>query len=267
MKPPSKVITLMTDFGTGDPFVAEMKGTILKICPDARIVDLTHDIPPFDVRKAAFLLARSFDKFPEGTVHVVVVDPGVGTPRKPVLIVTRRYYFVGPDNGVLSLAASKDGIEEVREIASKDFMLPVVSSTFHGRDIFAPTAARLACGFPPSEAGPLLDSLSRIEFPAPKREGESVVGEVIYVDRFGNLVTNVPPNALDFKEGAKYLVEVGGRTLEVPFLKSYGFAEEGELLLTIGSFDLIELAANLRNASRMLGIREGAEIKITPKSP
>jgi S-adenosylmethionine hydrolase len=177
------IISLTTDFGLGDPYVAEMKAVILRISAEARIVDLSHGIKKYDVGMGAFALACAAPYFPEGTFHVAVVDPHVGTERQPIIIQTRKGYYVGPDNGVLALAARNDGgPESIHKIANPRLILPQVSSTFHGRDIFAPAAAHLANGTPPAEFGPKISKINNYAFTQVAKEREVLVGEVIHTD-------------------------------------------------------------------------------------
>jgi S-adenosylmethionine hydrolase len=186
------IVTLTTDFGLRDSFIGAMKGVLLTRCPDVDIVDICHEIPPHDILAGAVRLASAAPYFPVGTVHLAVVDPGVGSGRRAVAISARGHYFVGPDNGVLTLAApAGPGPRRSVLISRPDLWLAKPSNTFHGRDILAPVAAYVACGGSIADLGPLVDSLVELKRPLPERVGESVVGAVLDVDRFGNLVTNV----------------------------------------------------------------------------
>jgi S-adenosylmethionine hydrolase len=182
------MITLTTDFGLKDPYVAEMKGAILTINPKATIVDLSHGVNKFDVRVGAFMLASATPYFPEGTVHLAVIDPGVGTERRAIVVQTKRSFFVGPDNGVLMLAAKKEGVKQIHQLTNPKFMLPQVSSTFHGRDIFAPAAAYLDQGVQAKEFGPEITDVVTPKFAAVEHRGDVLVGEVLDVDDFGNVI-------------------------------------------------------------------------------
>ncbi|MCG8584058.1 MAG: SAM-dependent chlorinase/fluorinase, partial [Pirellulales bacterium] len=195
-------ISLTTDFGTRDWFVGAMKGVIAGIAPKARVIDVTHEITPGDPRGGAFALAAACEFFPRGTVHVAVVDPGVGGARRPVAIRTRRFVFIGPDNGVLWPAATRDGVKSVRELANRRMFPGPVSMTFHGRDIFCPVAARLASGAAFSKVGPKIDDPAELTLPAAERLGDRVAGEVTWIDRFGNLITNIPTTDLREFAGA-----------------------------------------------------------------
>ncbi|RLF24401.1 MAG: hypothetical protein DRN15_03170 [Thermoprotei archaeon] len=266
MTPP--VITLLTDFGTRDPYVAAMKGVILSICPEARIVDLTHDIEKHDIRQAAFVLLSCYKYFPRGTIHVVVVDPGVGTRRRAVVIKTRRYFFVGPDNGVLQPAACDDNIVECREISNTLLMRSSISRTFHGRDVFAPVAAYIAKGVPLRFIGPEVEpeTLVKLYTPTARVEMRSIEGRVIYIDSFGNVVTNIDANTLR-KIGVHYGdivgISVGRRHIVVKLCRTYGEVGKGELLALIDSFNYLEIAVNQGKASEILGARIGDRVRVT----
>jgi S-adenosylmethionine hydrolase len=188
---PTRIITLTTDFGLKDPYAAEMKAAILSLCPNAAIVDITHQIEKFNTRIGVYVLASAAPYFPEGTIHVAVVDPGVGTRRRPILIQTQRGFFVGPDNGLLISAAEHQGIKRIHEITNPRLMLPKVSSTFHGRDVFAPAAAHLANGVHPTEFGREIREIARPEFTKVTRRKDMLIGEVLHVDNFGNIITNI----------------------------------------------------------------------------
>ena len=194
----SKIITLTTDFGTSDPYVGIMKGVILSINPKAKIIDITHSIPPQDIISAGVTIKNSFSFFPEKTIHLAVVDPGVGSKRSPLLIKTEKYFFIGPDNGLFSSIISNEKIENIVKITNKNYFLKKVSRTFHGRDIFAPVTAHLSTGKRPDTFGPDLKNPIITPFPKPcivnKNEAE---GEVIHIDRFGNLLTNISTSFIE----------------------------------------------------------------------
>jgi S-adenosylmethionine hydrolase len=234
------VITLLTDFGYQDPYVGIMKGVILGICPDARIVDLTHEVIPYRIAQAAFHLQQSWPYFPVGSIHVVVVDPGVGTTRRPILMQAGGHYFIGPDNGVFSMLTHT----VVRQIVIDG---PPASHTFHGRDIFAPTAARLASGAAPDELGTPVSDPVRLRF-AP--------GTVLHIDHFGNVITNL--QAADFHGSLScnsQLIQKRAAT--------YADVPPGELFLIEGSSGYIEIALNQGSAAERLGINVGAVLGIT----
>ncbi|HNR30657.1 MAG TPA: SAM-dependent chlorinase/fluorinase [Candidatus Hydrogenedentes bacterium] len=254
------LITLTTDFGTRDSYVAAIKGVIHRVCPDARIEDLTHDIPPQDVWEAAFFLAGAAPWFPVGTVHLVVIDPGVGTARRPIAAAAGGQVFVCPDNGVLTVVLDRCDLERAHVIKNAAFMLPAVSATFHGRDIFAPAAARLAGGADIASAGPEVDRIVLLEVPDPKRRAGGVIeGEIIHVDRFGNAVTNIPDTMLD--RAVAHTFEAGGTAI-ASLSRTYGDAEPGAPLALIGSSGRLEIAINQGNAAEVLGLGRGMAVRV-----
>ncbi len=260
-----RVITLLTDFGVKDHYVASMKGVILSICPTATIVDISHEVPKYSVRTAAFLLKCVYKYFPRGTIHVAVVDPGVGTARRPIAVKSSNYIFVGPDNGVLMMAAQEDGVKGVYVIENPKVMRRYISHTFHGRDIFAPTAAYLACGFKIDDVGRRIEDFLVPSFSKAKMEEGAIDGEVVHIDDFGNIITNI--TAKDLKrlglgiEG-KALVEIGGKRRSLRLVKSFGYARKGEIVLIIDSEDLLEISVNMGNASKRLNVKIGDRIRI-----
>lgn len=255
------VITLTTDFGTSDWFVGTMKGVILKIHPRARIVDLTHEIGPGDIHAGAFALAASAPYFPTGTVHVAVVDPGVGGKRRPIAIRTRRGVFIGPDNGVLSLAAANEEVRSVRVLQNERLFLKHISRTFHGRDIFAPVAAHLSQGTAFRKIGARAGSYVQVNRPQPCVEADGIHGEVVYVDRFGNAITNIPADAVP----AGDRLEVWMKTTQVGTLEpSYGSVPTGAPVAVVGSTGFVELAINGGSAAGVLALKPGDPIRIRP---
>jgi len=245
------LVTLLTDFGTADGYVAEMKGVILAAAPGATVLDVTHEIPPHDVDAGRLALARYWRRFPSGTVHLAVVDPGVGTSRHALAVASGGHAFVGPDNGILTPALLSGHAEVVT--------LPVPASaapTFHGRDVFAPAAAALARGEPASALGePFEDPVVR-RTPEPRRlENGAIAGEIIAIDRFGNAITNL----VGVRGGT---VEVGGVAL--PMARTYGDVASGDLTALCGSNGLIELAVRDGSAARLHGIRRGAQVLFRP---
>jgi len=258
------VVSLLTDFGQEGPYPSAMKGVILQICPQAQIVDVSHLIPPFNVRYGAFILAQSAPFFPQGTVHLAVVDPGVGTERRPIVIQTRRFLFVGPDNGLLSIAAERDGVAYAWEIRNPRYMLDRPSMTFHGRDIFAPVAAHLANGLPPEKLGPRLDSFQRLAVSQPHLEGNEVSGEVLLVDHFGNLVTNIEASMLQerIRLGETLAVYMGPSVTQARLLRTYGEAEPGQALVLAGSSGLLEVAVNRGSAAELFKASAGTPIRL-----
>jgi S-adenosylmethionine hydrolase len=247
----SGLITLLTDFGSRDAYVGIVKGVVLGICPGARIVDLTHEVPAQAVRLGALLLRSAVGYFPDGTVHLAVVDPGVGSARDPVVVVTPRAFLVGPDNGLLAPAAAALGAPVVRRLAREEFFRRPVSHTFHGRDVFAPVAAHLAAGTPPDALGPELPGLQPLALPEPRVEPTAVHGEVIYVDRFGNLVTNIDAAALHAFRPQNLSVRIAA-TMVSPLVSSYAAVAPGAPLVLIGSWGTLEVAVRDGNAAAAL---------------
>jgi hypothetical protein len=260
---PRPIITLTTDFGLKDPYVAEMKAVILSICPYAIIVDISHQIEKFDVKMGAYVLASACPCFPMGAINVAVVDPGVGTKRRPLCIQTGHGYFIGPDNGVLALAAKACRIKHVYEITNSKFMLPNVSNTFHGRDIFSPAAAHLANGKLPSDLGKETRRITTPEFAKVVRKNTELVGEVIHVDDFGNIITNVAEKDLGPMETIKGVkVKVNNTWFKMRFCMAYGEVEAQEPVALIGSHNFLELSINQGNASRVFNLKNGDKVVV-----
>jgi S-adenosylmethionine hydrolase len=272
------VITLTTDFGLADAYVAAMKGVVLGINPGAQLVDITHAVPPGDIARAAFVLGAASPSFLPATIHLAVVDPGVGTARKAVIVRTPGADFVAPDNGVLSYVVqpyltgplssnrrklkTTPGLESVA-ITEPRFWLSPVSATFHGRDIFAPVAAHLSLGVPPSEFGEPIDSLTVLPLARPSRSPDgTLTGHILHIDGFGNLITNVSRRDLS-PAPENITVRVGRRTIRGLSL-TYG-AGRG-LLALIGSNGYLEISLKDGNAAALLRARAGDEVKITRKS-
>jgi len=248
------LVTLLTDFGTADAYVAEMKAAMLGIDPTIRFVDITHDLSLGDVSSATYLLARSWQRFPEGTVHLVVVDPGVGTARRALAATCAGRGFVAPDNGLLSPVLDE---AQVVALAVADEAAP----TFHGRDVFAPAAARLASGTPLAELGEVFTGWHRIPLPKPRATAGRMLGAVVYVDRFGTLVTNLSAPATD--EG--WNVTVGTAPVG-PVRRTFADVESGALLAFVGSNGTIEIAVRDGSAASVLEVRTGAQVNLTPAS-
>jgi S-adenosylmethionine hydrolase len=256
-----RIITLTTDLGLKDPYVAEMKAVILKICPSAVIVDVSHQVEKFNVKMGAYVLASAAPYFPEGTINVAVVDPGVGTERRSLCIQTRHGYFIGPDNGVLVMAAKAQGIEHVYELTNSRFMMANVSNTFHGRDIFSPAAAHLANGKKPSDLGQETKKITAPEYAKVVRRKAGLVGEVIYVDDFGNIITNIGEKELAPMRTIKAVkVKVKNTWFTLRFCRAYGEVEAQEPLALIGSYNFLELSINQGNASRVFKAKSGDKI-------
>lgn len=261
------LITLLTDFGTADYFVGAVKGAILTINPDACIIDITHEIPPLDVECAAFTLLASCSAFPEGTIHVAVVDPGVGSERRGILIQTRRQYFIGPDNGIFSYVCDQsDKVPiEVFHLDNPRYFRQPVSKTFHGRDVFAPVAAALSTGVKPDELGTRITDYIRLPSITPQvsRNGE-IKGRIIHIDRFGNCVTNITPAVLTPEMiGAGAKLRLKGRTV-TSFRNFFADDTAGrEQLFGIwGSAGFLEIAAANKSAAKLLKARRGDEVTV-----
>lgn len=255
------MITLTTDFGLKDPYVAEMKGVILGINPKATIIDVTHEIEKFNLQMCAFTLTSAAPYFPRGTVHLAVVDPGVGTERRAILIQTKQVFFVGPDNGSLLLAAENQGIEHIFEISNPKFMLPKVSRTFHGRDIFAPAAAHLDMGVDPREFGAEIFDVVKPEFIGVKQKDGSLAGEVLYVDGFGNIVTNISEKQIP--SGETVHIKLKNLKLQVPFAKTYAKVKLKQTIALIGSHGFLEIAQNQGSAAETFSVKAGDKIAIS----
>ncbi|NPA70426.1 MAG: SAM-dependent chlorinase/fluorinase [Crenarchaeota archaeon] len=260
-----RVITLLTDFGTRDYFVPSMKGVILSICNNVHIIDITHEVPPQDVKRGAVILWACYKYFPKDTIHVVVVDPGVGTERKPIIVKSRNYYFIGPDNGVLIPAAEDDGIVKVYEIVVEKVAKRRISKTFHGRDIFAPAAALLASGVDVEEIGRPLDSYDKsiVIERARKISDNTFEAQVVYIDRFGNVYTSIREE--DLKEKPKYIIVrlMSGAELKIPFVDAYGRVPVGHDLALINSEGFLELSTNHGDFSNKYGVKELDKLIIT----
>ncbi|HID96156.1 MAG TPA: hypothetical protein EYP53_08920 [Candidatus Latescibacteria bacterium] len=256
----SRIITLTTDFGTRDGYAGAMKGVILRINPEVWVVDVTHEIEPHDIAGAAFVIAGAYRYFPEETVHLVVVDPGVGGERRPIIVRTEDYLFVGPDNGVFSLIYRREKRSRVIEISNPDLMLPEVSDTFHGRDIFAPAAAHMSKGVELSRFGKEITDYVQIPFDEPRIKGDRLEGQIIHIDRFGNLITNLSRDIFEAFVGERnFRIEVESKTLN-RVCRSYSEVREGELLVIFGSLGLLELSVNCGNAAELLRLRGGERI-------
>jgi S-adenosyl-L-methionine hydrolase (adenosine-forming) len=255
------VIALLTDFGTRDHYAGTMKGVALGICADAVFVDITHDIAPHDVLGGALELAASYRYFPAGTIFLVVVDPGVGSSRRPLAAEAGGYRFVGPDNGVLTLAFKETPPKRVVELTERRYARPTVSRTFEGRDRFAPAAAWLAKGIDLSGLGRMLTSWHTVNVPEPAVTESQVAGEVLRVDRFGNLVTNVDRKTFEKFGREAVQITAGGATVG-RLVATYADIQSGEVCALFGSTDHLELAANAGSAADTLGLTRGAAIEI-----
>jgi S-adenosyl-L-methionine hydrolase (adenosine-forming) len=256
------IITLTTDFGTGSHYVAAMKGVILSICPAATIVDIAHDVPPQDVRRAALLLDDAADWFPAETIHVAVVDPGVGTDRAIVYARIGPQQFIAPDNGLLSRLAARRSPTQLIRLSDPQYWLEHVSTTFHGRDIMAPVAARLALGFDPARLGPPLDRLTMLDWPAARAAAARIDGTVIEIDAFGNLITNITSDMLAGRVTDRRACVVCNIYETWGIHHAYAEQPSGTLVALIGSSGRLELALVGDNAARRLGIGVGSPVTL-----
>jgi S-adenosylmethionine hydrolase len=263
------IVALVSDFGTQDHYVGAMKGAVLSVCPDAQLVDVVHDITPHDVEAASFVLAAAVDAFPTGTVFLAVVDPGVGTVRRALAVEAEGRRFVAPDNGLLTLVLAGHGGARVHAITNAGLFRFHVSSTFHGRDVFGPVAGHLARGMAIEEVGPVMVDPCLLAVSAMRRRSDGDwEGEIVHVDRFGNLTTNVFDD--DLRE---ILTLYGGDPTEVvvvvegavlPLVRAYGDVSEGEPCALMGSSRRLEIAIRGGNAARILGAARGATVRIRP---
>src|SRR5262245_60393223 len=259
------IVTFTTDFGGGDGYAGAMKGVVLSLAPSAQLVDITHGVPPMDVAAGAAALAQAAPLFPPGTIHIAVVDPGVGGERADILIEAGGSLFVGPDNGVLSLAA-----RPIYRIESSMFHRDPVSPTFHGRDVFAPTAGRLAAGAHASDAGPSIDSIVELSAPPLHKQGGVVEGQVIHVDSFGNLITSLPAEVLaSGGAGVEILIEVEGSEgrFRPVFGRTFSDVQSGALIAYIGSGGQLEIARRDGSAAARMGAGRGTAVRVTIATP
>lgn len=260
------LITLTTDFGLSDHFVGTLKGVILNIAPEAEIVDISHSVQAFDVLDGALTIAQSYSYFPSGTVHLVVVDPGVGTARRPILVTSERHHFVAPDNGVLSLVYGREERLHIRHVTAEHYYLQPVSNTFHARDIFAPVAAWLAKGVDPEKFGDEISDFVRFNAPKPKSaNGNTLRGIVLKVDRFGNLVTNITPQdapMLFASDPAPFKILVGKHEI-TEIHSSYSGGTLGAVFGILGSMGYLEIASNRGSAAKIVGTGKGSEVTVS----
>ncbi len=258
----NSIITLLTDFGTKDHYVASMKGTILNINPQCTLIDITHHVNPHDIREGAFILANAYSAFPKGTIHLSVVDPGVGGPRKPILLVTANYFFVGPDNGLFTIALKREKVEKVVALTNPKYFLSHMSNTFQGRDLFAPAAAYLSLGVKPKAFGPELDSWVELDFEKPRiREGR-LIGKIFHIDTFGNLISNIDEKQLFlYVKDHSFVIRTGRRAIQ-GLKKGYWEGKGNEPMALIGSGGFLEISIREGNAQKILKLKKGDQILI-----
>ena len=257
-----RIISLLTDFGTQDGFVGIMKGVIVGINPAASIIDLSHEVPPQDILTGALILRSAVAFFPPGTIHVAVIDPGVGSDRRAILVETATSLLVGPDNGLLSLAAPSDSVQRVIHLTNRHYFLPHVSQTFHGRDVFAPVAAHVSRGVPVEDCGPSVTSMEQLTLPAVDRDTAQIAGRAIAIDRFGNIVTNITAaDLLPFSMG-RLSVSIG--PVQIHGLAStYASVPVGAVTALINSWGLLEIAVRNGSAAQQLGVQRGSLVIVT----
>lgn len=259
----SPIITLLTDFGTKDHYVASMKGVMLGINPGCTLVDISHHVDPQDIEGGAFLLASAFSSFPRGTIHLSVVDPGVGGPRRPILIVTANYYFIGPDNGLFSLSLLREKVEQVIILTKEKYFLSPVSPTFHGRDLFAPVAAHLSSGVKPEAFGDRADAWVELSLAKPEQKARELVGEILHIDVFGNLVSNIDEQSLSGFAGCRpYSIRVGRHAFR-GLKRGYWEGRKGEPIGLIGSGGMLEISVRDGNAQKRLKVKRGDPVRIS----
>jgi S-adenosylmethionine hydrolase len=255
----SGIVTLTTDFGDGDGYVAEMKGALLSLNPDLTIVDVTHAIEPQDIRHGAYVIGTVSKRFPLGTVHVAVVDPGVGTERKQLIVSHETGVFIGPDNGLLTSILTAPGAKAIHEILNPGLTASWVSRTFHGRDIFAPAAAHLSLGVEIGRFGPVVPDPILLREWEPEETKTGICGHVVHIDRFGSLITNIGSGMMEGKTLER--IQIGGQNL-VELSDAYGDVETGKLVALIGSQNTLEISVNGENAAKMLDAGRGDRVTI-----
>jgi S-adenosylmethionine hydrolase len=256
------ILTLTTDFGLSDHYVGAMKGVILSICPQAQIVDISHEVAAFATDEGAYIVSQAYRCFPERTVHMVVIDPGVGSARRPILAEAAGQFFVAPDNGVLSIIYSHEK-HKVRLISNEAYFRQPVSRTFHGRDIFAPVAAHLAIGVPPARFGKMIHDYLRPEFEKPQPTGNgNWSGRILKIDRFGNLITNFQEREFQALQEKSFSLTVG--TSEVTRMaRTYADAAPHELFVIAGSSGFLEISINQESAANRIGCQAGSVAGLT----
>jgi len=256
------IVTLTTDFGSADHYAGTMKGVILSRCPKAQVVDISHEVPPFNIYAGAYTVSQAAPFFPLGTIHVVVVDPGVGTARKPLLLEASGQFFVAPDNGVLSIIADRDPNWNAREITNSDLFLPSVSGTFHGRDVFAPSAAGLASGAGLEDIGPRLEKIELLPDLEPEATGQGEWrGRILSVDRFGNVITNFRSDRFPSLESHAFRLQFGSVAVST-IAKTFGEAAADQCFAYHGSSGYIEAGINQASAARKGGVGPGDQVRI-----
>lgn len=266
---PPPVIGLFTDYGWEDPYVAQLKGVIIAINPNARLLDLTHNVAPFNIAEGAYLLQQSAEEFPSGTIFVAVVDPQVGTDRDPILVQTGKgKFYVGPDNGLFTQVIDREGFAKAWKLDKPQYFRPGSTSyTFHGRDIFGPVAAHLADGTDPDRFGTPIKTLIMLPVKEPSFAGGTLAVQVLHIDRYGNVILNLSRDgemAAKLKEGNLVKISIGKESYSGPLVKTYGDLEKGRLMLLYGGNGLLEIAMNQGSAAKELKVQPGAVILLKP---
>lgn len=264
---PRSIVTLTTDFGYRDAYVGSMKGVVLSIAPHVTLVDITHDIPPYQIVFAALVLREACPRFPEQSIHVTVVDPGVGGTRRPLLLKLGGRFYVGPDNGLFTLLLRDYPLEGAWELVNRSYFLPEVSATFHGRDVFAPVAAWVAQGVSPEEFGPSVSNPSTFDIPGVVCRQDLLQGEIICVDRFGNCISNITSRVFnEWIQADPFRIEIHGHTL-TEIARSYDAVPAGQPLAIFDGLGYLEIAVNQSRASESLGLRRGDAIMVERRVP
>jgi len=264
VKEPMKLVTFLSDFGNKSGYVAQMKGVLYSLVSPVQCVDISHDISPQNVHEGAFVLRTASHYFPRGTIHVAVVDPGVGTDRKGLVVVTKNQIFIGPDNGLLIPAAKSHGDYIAYEISNQTLLRRPPSRTFHGRDIFTPIAAQILNGLPFDQIGPKIESVIDLSFSQPSFLEDTIFGSVLFIDGFGNIITNIHHDDVKdrFQHGQEMMVQIGSKRIKLSLLSTYGMAEKDELIALIGSSGYVEISQNQGDASQVLQVQIGDMVQI-----
>jgi len=255
-----RIIALLTDFGLKDPYVGVIRAIMLEINPNVLLIDFSHEIESQNVKEAAFLLNCYYKDFPKGSIFLAVVDPGVGSKRRAILVKTRDYFFVGPDNGIFSYIFLDDPQYVCYELKETRFFRSRVSSTFHARDIFAPACAHLSCGIDPNEFGPKIADPIILESILPKIDKDFIEGELLHIDKFGNLITNIHPKFLNISPISNLKVFIKDK--EIPFVNTYSDVNKGSLLSLWGSSGFLEISVNQGSAQKNLRAKLGDKVKV-----
>ncbi len=260
-----KIIAILTDFGLKDPYVGVIKAIMLGINPNVVLVDFSHEVESQNIKEAAFLLRCYYKDFPKDSIFLAVVDPGVGSKRRAILVRTRDYFFVGPDNGIFSFLFLEEPHYTCYSLENKHFFKEAISSTFHARDIFAPVCAYLSCGIKPEDFGPKIEDPIILKGISPNKKDNCVEGEVLHIDKFGNLITNIHPKVCEeFLKRSHLTIYI--KDQEVPFVTTYSDVKPGELLSLWGSSKFLEISVNQGSATDRLNVRLGEKVRVIFKS-